>query len=240
MASQFSGIAIILFIAFGSLTFILLFIFAKRQITRFALKSSRGPHVVVGIDAPKHLRLEIERKLDAIEKIRCNPWLLNKTMRQQSDNETLEPYLSPPHLYRMQVVDDLKEFGNLIGIFEQSKARFMHEDVLNYFVRLHKMELLPNVNAQNLYKCLSMYEDARHEPKDFAYSEYCQFQELLDAIKNDVLAGKGAKAHTVGKSKYVMQDDPASDDISQPLLSDTSSDHTTFKGGGLFTQETSV
>jgi len=49
MAQQLSGVTIVIFIATGVLTFILLFIFAKRQIMRFALRSScRGPHVPVG------------------------------------------------------------------------------------------------------------------------------------------------------------------------------------------------
>lgn len=33
--------------------FVLLFIFVKRQIMRFAMKSRRGPHVPVGQHAPK-------------------------------------------------------------------------------------------------------------------------------------------------------------------------------------------
>lgn len=33
--------------------FVLLFIFVKRQIMRFAMKSRRGPHVPVGHNAPK-------------------------------------------------------------------------------------------------------------------------------------------------------------------------------------------
>uniref|UniRef100_A0A8C7FBX3 Chromosome 1 open reading frame 43 n=1 Tax=Oncorhynchus kisutch TaxID=8019 RepID=A0A8C7FBX3_ONCKI len=35
------------------LVFVLLFIFVKRQIMRFAMKSRRGPHVPLGHNAPK-------------------------------------------------------------------------------------------------------------------------------------------------------------------------------------------
>uniref|UniRef100_A0ABI7Z9D0 Uncharacterized protein n=1 Tax=Felis catus TaxID=9685 RepID=A0ABI7Z9D0_FELCA len=48
-----SGVNVVLVMAYGSLVFVLLFIFVKRQIMRFAMKSRRGPHVPVGHNAPK-------------------------------------------------------------------------------------------------------------------------------------------------------------------------------------------
>ena len=53
MAQQLSGVTVAIIIAGGTLTLILLFIFVKRQIMRFALRSRRGPHVPVGHDAKK-------------------------------------------------------------------------------------------------------------------------------------------------------------------------------------------
>lgn len=53
MAKDLSGGTVVIIIAGGILTFILLFIFAKRQIMRFALRSRRGPHVPVGHGAKK-------------------------------------------------------------------------------------------------------------------------------------------------------------------------------------------
>lgn len=50
---DFTSLNIIFIIAAGVLTFVILFIFAKRQITRFALRSRRGPHVPIGADAKK-------------------------------------------------------------------------------------------------------------------------------------------------------------------------------------------
>ena len=55
-----SGVNVVLVIAFGSLVFVLLFIFVKRQIMRFAMKSRRGPHVPVGHNALKDLKEEID------------------------------------------------------------------------------------------------------------------------------------------------------------------------------------
>lgn len=53
MTEELSGVTVVIIIGLGVLTFLILFIFAKRQIMRFALRSRRGPHVPVGHDAPK-------------------------------------------------------------------------------------------------------------------------------------------------------------------------------------------
>lgn len=53
MLQQLSGVNIVLFIAAGVQTVILLFIFAKRQIMRFTLRSRRGPHTPIAYDTIK-------------------------------------------------------------------------------------------------------------------------------------------------------------------------------------------
>ena len=55
--NDLSGATIVIFIALGALVLLLLFIFGKRQIMRFALRSRRGPHVPVGHSAPRVSRL---------------------------------------------------------------------------------------------------------------------------------------------------------------------------------------
>lgn len=53
MEKELSGVMVVIIIGGGVITFIMLFIFAKRQIMRFALRSRRGPHVPVGHDGKK-------------------------------------------------------------------------------------------------------------------------------------------------------------------------------------------
>jgi hypothetical protein len=53
MTEALTGVPVVTFISGGILTLILLFIFVKRQIMRFALRSRRGPHIPVGHDAKK-------------------------------------------------------------------------------------------------------------------------------------------------------------------------------------------
>ncbi|XP_049660787.1 protein C1orf43 homolog isoform X3 [Accipiter gentilis] len=71
-----SGVNVVLVMAYGSLVFVLLFIFVKRQIMRFAMKSRRGPHVPVGQHAPKDLKEEIDIRLSRVQDIKYEPWLL--------------------------------------------------------------------------------------------------------------------------------------------------------------------
>ena len=53
MVQQLSGVTVVIIVAGGVLTFLLLFIFAKRQIMRFTLRSHRAPHAPFGQDAKK-------------------------------------------------------------------------------------------------------------------------------------------------------------------------------------------
>lgn len=62
MTEELSGVTIVIFIAAGVLTILLLFIFAKRQIMRFALRSRRGPHIPIGHDTRK-VRVIVKVKL---------------------------------------------------------------------------------------------------------------------------------------------------------------------------------
>ena len=45
---QLSGTIVVIIIAVGFQACIILFIFAKRQIQRFALRNRRGPHMSIG------------------------------------------------------------------------------------------------------------------------------------------------------------------------------------------------
>ncbi|XP_026681133.1 uncharacterized protein C1orf43 homolog [Diaphorina citri] len=105
---KLSGATVVIFIAGGVLTFIILFIFAKNQIMRFALRSRRGPHVPIGHDAKKSYRREIERRIECIPRILCEPRLLPET-----DSKYILPPGSnlPPYYYRMKTVDDVKILG---------------------------------------------------------------------------------------------------------------------------------
>ena len=72
-AEQLSGTIVVIIIAIGVQGCIMLTIFAKRQIMRFALRNRRGPHTSLGQGVPKPLRRDIERYLDYVPYIRWAP-----------------------------------------------------------------------------------------------------------------------------------------------------------------------
>ena len=65
---ELPGVLVVIFIAGGVLAFVIVFIFGKRQIQRFALKNQKGPHVPVGLDAKK---VRQEHKLIFFSMNRC-------------------------------------------------------------------------------------------------------------------------------------------------------------------------
>lgn len=106
--NELSGVMIVIIISGGVLLFIVLFIFAKRQIMRFTLRSRRGPHVPVGHDSKKSIKKEIERRLDCIQRISYEPQLI----WDDDSRYILKPDTTlPPFYYRLKAVDDIKILG---------------------------------------------------------------------------------------------------------------------------------
>ena len=101
---QLSGVAVVIIIAVGVQTFIMLFIFAKRQIMRFTLRSRRGPHVSVGQGGVKSFRREIDRRLDYASHIKHEPKLCREGISQ-----------TVPHHYRMMAVDKISDLDTVIA-----------------------------------------------------------------------------------------------------------------------------
>eukprot|EP00092_Neocalanus_flemingeri_P037394 GFUD01040719.1.p1 GENE.GFUD01040719.1~~GFUD01040719.1.p1 ORF type:complete len:137 (+),score=43.66 GFUD01040719.1:79-489(+) len=101
---QLSGVAVVIIIAVGVQTFIMLFIFAKRQIMRFTLRSRRGPHVSVGQGGVKAFRREIDRRLDYASHMRYEPKL-----GRPGGSETVA------HKHRVVAVDKIAELDDIIA-----------------------------------------------------------------------------------------------------------------------------
>lgn len=183
MTTQLSGVAIIIFIAIGFTTFVLLFIFGKRQIMRFALKSRRGPHFPIASDAPKYLRKEIERRLDAVKDIRWDPLLLHEEVPQGSD--------VLPHVYRMKAVDSLKILEEeIVRVTDESRKRPAGQDVRFYLQRLARDSgPLDGCDPRILNSFIDSYQHARHDPQPYAVNEYKDHVTYLNHLK-DVVQSK--------------------------------------------------
>jgi len=158
----------------GAILFIILFIFAKRQIMRFALRSRRGPHFPIGHDAKKSIKKEIERRLDCISKIAYEPQLI----WDDDSRYILKPDTTlPPFYYRFKAVDDIKVLEKEIA--KQDGSVRAPRDSLRAFL-LATLAATLNSNGQRLiHQFCDMYDMARHDPNEFGNEEYESYRRLL-------------------------------------------------------------
>ncbi|CAH1392921.1 unnamed protein product [Nezara viridula] len=175
MVEELSGATVVIIIAGGVLTLMLLFIFAKRQIMRFALRSRRGPHVPIGHGAIKSLKKEIHRRIDLVPKIVYEPPLSN-------DNESryiLPPGSDvPPFYYRLKACDDIKLLEK--EILKQDPSLHRHpSDNLRVYLLNTLGAPLNGVGQRLVQQFCDLYEHARHDPADFGDEEYQMFSRIL-------------------------------------------------------------
>ncbi|CAH0724160.1 unnamed protein product, partial [Brenthis ino] len=170
---DFTSILNIIFIISGGvLTFVILFIFAKRQITRFALRSRRGPHVTIGTDAKKCLKKEIERRIEAVPRIVYEPRLLCA----EPSHYILEP--QQPYHYRFRAVDDVKTLEDEIARQDPGLKRHPKES-LRAFLLSSLAAPLDGLGQKLVHQFCDAYESARHHPAEFSEDEYRAYSRLL-------------------------------------------------------------
>ncbi|XP_067137243.1 protein C1orf43 homolog isoform X1 [Centruroides vittatus] len=188
MEDELSGFAVIICIAFGVMTFILLFIFAKRQITRFTLKSRYGPHVPIGYDAPKVLRQEIDRQLEIVKHIQCKPKLYNDDFKYIENNKyPFFPVITTNRKIQTSLVVISKlctsdESCGYFGIISDPCKRLPNQDIRHHLLFLSQSGLLIGCDTQLIHKFVDIYEHARHEPEEFNFEHYILFIELMEQI----------------------------------------------------------
>lgn len=194
MAQKLSGVTIVIFIATGVLTFILLFIFAKRQIMRFALRSRRGPHIPVGHGAKsvrvlnweffrwlilqfQQLKREIDHFIEIIPKIACEPVLLD-----EDSPFILPPGTQPPvHYCRLKAVNDVKLLEKEILRQDQSLRRGANESLRSFLIMA--LSAPGNGCGQKLiHQFCDLYEHARHDPSEFGEEEYQLYTKVLHKL----------------------------------------------------------
>ncbi|XP_053614994.1 protein C1orf43 homolog [Plodia interpunctella] len=172
IGQDFTSLNIIFIISGGVLTFVILFIFAKRQITRFALRSRRGPHVPIGADAKKCLKKEIERRIEAVPRIMHEPRLLSA----EPSHYILEP--QQPYHYRFRAVDDIKTLEEEIARQEPGLRRHPRES-LRAFLLSSLAAPLDGRGQKLVHQFCDTYEFARHHPGEFGEDEYNEYSRLL-------------------------------------------------------------
>jgi len=172
---NFSGATIVIFIALGALVLVLLFIFAKRQIMRFTLRSRRGPHVPIGHSAPKGLRKEIERRLDLISRIKLEPKLVPEHELMVLPSEGF----SPETLGRMFAIDEIKILESQLKLASDSKVFRMPGENIRTFLMSQTIGLLKGAQPKCIHHLCDLYDRARYSPDGFSPHHLQAYRELI-------------------------------------------------------------
>lgn len=219
--SLLSSINVVLVMAYGSLVFVLLFIFVKRQIMRFAMKSRRGPHVPLGHNAPKELRQEIEAKLCQVQKIHFEPRLLSPDDDRLKQSEQSGSY---DYLYRMRALDAIRdtelpfrELGGTSTAVTGKRLRTWLLQLRNSQCTFRDSSLIDTV--------LDGYNKARHGAEPFGEAEFLKYKEALSELASFV------KSHSGSDSSPSQYHQSAAKDLTsttEPASSSSSPTQTTY------------
>ncbi|XP_007975185.1 protein C1orf43 homolog isoform X2 [Chlorocebus sabaeus] len=184
-----SGVNVVLVMAYGSLVFVLLFIFVKRQIMRFAMKSRRGPHVPVGHNAPKDLKEEIDTRLSRVQDIKYEPQLL-------ADDDA--------RLLQLETQGNQKIPFHSEGRHPRS---LMGKNFRSYLLDLRNASTpFKGVRKALIDTLLDGYETARYGTGVFGQNEYLRYQEALSELATVVKARIGSsQRHHQSAAKDLTQ-----------------------------------
>ncbi|XP_021477267.1 protein C1orf43 isoform X3 [Oncorhynchus mykiss] len=179
--SPLSSVNVVLVMAYGSLVFVLLFIFVKRQIMRFAMKSRRGPHVPLGHNAPKELRQEIDCGLSKVQEIRFEPRLLSE------QDDRLQSGGCYDYLYRMRALDAIRDsdipFSELGGTPTAVTGRRFRAWLLDL---RSSHSLFCSSRSSLIDTLLEGYHNARHGTGVFGEAEFVKYKEALNELASVV------------------------------------------------------
>uniref|UniRef100_A0A3Q3DV92 Uncharacterized protein n=1 Tax=Hippocampus comes TaxID=109280 RepID=A0A3Q3DV92_HIPCM len=188
--SPLSSVNVVLVMAFGSLVFVLLFIFVKRQIVRLAMKSRRGPHVPIGHNAPKELRQEIEAKLCQVQKIHFEPRLLSP-----EDERLKSGLFITYYTFRMRALD----LGGSSTAVTGKRFR-------TWLLQLKNSHCLFRDGQKGLIDTvLDGYNRARNGDKAFGEAELSKYQEALTELAS-VRSGSNSSSTASQRHQIAAKD----------------------------------
>ncbi|MCI4374752.1 hypothetical protein PGIGA_G00009750 [Pangasianodon gigas] len=218
--SPLSGVNVVLVMAYGSLVFVLLFIFMKRQIMRFAMKSRRGPHAPVGHNAPKALKEEIDSRLSKVNNIHYEPRLLSQDddrLKHRGQNGCYN------YLYRMQALDAIRDTGIVSPDLARSPSALTGPCYRKWLLDLRNSNSLIKTSHSSLIdRLLEGYYNARHGTAVFGEAEFLKYKEDLAELAAIV------KVHSSSNSLNQQHQSAAKDLTSSPGPSSASTIQVTY------------
>ncbi|XP_042345430.1 LOW QUALITY PROTEIN: protein C1orf43 homolog [Plectropomus leopardus] len=223
--SLLSSINVVLVMAYGSLVFVLLFIFVKRQIMRFAMKSRRGPHVPLGHNAPKELRQKIEAKLSQVQKIHFEPRLLSP------DDDRLKHREQPgshDYLYRMRALDAIRDTDLPFRELGGTSTAVTGKRLRTWLLRLRNSECMFRDGLNSLIdRVLYGTHPALCGDEAFGEAEFLKYQEALTELAS-VVKSHNSSSSSSTPSQYHQS---AAKDLTssvEPASSSSSPTQTTY------------
>ncbi|XP_071324942.1 protein C1orf43 homolog [Trachinotus anak] len=221
--SLLSSINVVLVMAYGSLVFVLLFLFVKRQIMRFAMKSRRGPHVPLGHNAPKELKHEIEAKLCQVQKIHFEPRLLSPDDDRLKRREQTDSY---DYLYRMRALDAIRDTDLPFRELGGTSTAVTGKRFRTWLLQLRNSHCMFRESQSSLVDTvLDGYNKARHGAEAFGEAEFIKYQEALTQLASVV------KSHSSSSSTPSQHHQSAAKDLTSttdPASSCSSPTQTTY------------
>jgi len=177
---QLSGTIVVIIIAVGVQACIILFIFAKRQIQRFALRNRRGPHMSIGHGGPKALRREADKLLDYVQYIKHEP--------------ILEPLPHDSQDFRRLLIISFQSFEYELGNYSQYYIRPPCGNVRAHMIScLHGP--LSGCDTKLIHQVCDDYNSARHHYEEIDNDKYKIFHERLNSLRAALKANKLVKPH---------------------------------------------
>ncbi|KYO49035.1 protein C1orf43 homolog isoform X1 [Alligator mississippiensis] len=188
-----SGVNVVLVMAYSSLVFVLLFIFVKRQIMRFAMKSRRGPHVPVGQHAPKDLKEEIDVRLSRVQDIKYEPQLLAEDDARLLQLETSGSQCCYNYLYRMKALDAIRTSDIPFYADGRYPKALIGKSFRAYLLELRNSSTpFKGIRKTLVDTLLDGYDSARYGTGVFGKTEYLKYQEALTELANIIKARGGS------------------------------------------------
>lgn len=220
--SLLSSINVVLVMAYGSLVFVLLFVFVKRQIMRFAMKSRRGPHVPLGHNAPKELRQKIEAKLCQVQKIHFEPRLLSPDDDRLKHRELSG---SNDFLYRMRALDAIRDTDLPFRELGGTSAAVTGKRLRTWLLQLRNSHCMFR-DGSIIDTVLDGYNKARHGAEAFGEAEFLKYQEALTELASVVRSHSSSSSSTPSQYHQSAAKDLTS--TTEPASSSSSPTQTTY------------
>ncbi|XP_026225873.1 uncharacterized protein C1orf43 homolog [Anabas testudineus] len=221
--SLLSSINVVLVMAYGSLVFVLLFIFVKRQIMRFAMKSRRGPHVPLGHNAPKELRQEIEAKLSLVQKIHFEPRLLSPDDDRLKQREHSGFY---DYQYRMRALDAIRDTDLPFHELGGTSTAVTGKRFRTWLLQLRNSHFTFQDSQSSLIDTvLDGYNKARHGAEAFGEAELIKYQEALSELASVVKSHRNSTPSQHHQS--AAKDLTSTTDLESPSSSPTQTTYLT-------------